>query len=65
MLSSRRRRRQCGVEKINVADGHQVPVTAAVIGTVILPAVVAVGAIAGLSKDWTLEIYRKDAEASD
>jgi hypothetical protein len=48
---------------IKNADGEsvlEVPVTAAVLGTVILPAVVAVGAIAGLSKNWTLEVYRKD-----
>jgi len=53
---------------IKNADGEpvlEVPVTAAVVGTVILPAVVAVGAIAGLSKDWTLEVYRKGPEATD
>lgn len=53
---------------IKNSDGEsvlEVPVTAAVLGTVILPAVVAIGAIAGLSKNWTLEVYRKDSEAAD
>ncbi len=53
---------------IKNADGEsvlEVPVTAAVLGTVILPAVVAVGAVAGLSKDWTLEVYRKGPEGAD
>lgn len=49
------------------ADGEsvlEIPVTAAVVGTVVLPAVAAVGAIAGLSKNWTLEVYRKGSEQS-
>jgi len=36
----------------------EIPVTAGVIGTVVLPAVAAVGVIAGLANDWTVEVYR-------
>ena len=43
-------------------EGHtvlEIPVTAGVIGTIALPAVAAVGAIAGLANNWTVEVYRK------
>lgn len=38
----------------------EIPVTAGVIGVALLPAVAAVGALAGLANDWSLEVYRRD-----
>lgn len=38
----------------------EIPVTAGVIGAALLPVLAAVGALAGLSQDWTLDVYRRD-----
>lgn len=43
----------------------EIPVTAGVIGAVALPAVAAVGAIAGLANNWTVDVYRRSPEDVD
>jgi hypothetical protein len=45
-------------------EGHtvmEIPVTAGVIAVVALPIVTAVGAIAALANDWTIEVHRKES----
>src|ERR1700712_1831947 len=46
------------------AEGHtviEIPVTAGVVALVALPVVTAVGAIAALASDWTIQVYRQEA----
>lgn len=46
-------------------DGHtvmEIPVTAGVVALVALPIVTAVGAIAALANDWTIQVYRQADE---
>jgi len=47
------------------ADGHtvmEIPVTAGVVALVALPIVTAVGAIAALANDWTIQVYRQESQ---
>jgi Domain of unknown function (DUF4342) len=46
-------------------QGHtvmEIPVTAGVIAAVALPVVTAVGALAALANDWTIEVHRRESE---
>ena len=48
---------------IKNSEGHkllEIPLTVGVVGAVLLPIWVAVGAIAALAKDYTLEVERQD-----
>ena len=45
-------------------EGHtvmEIPVTAAIVALVALPIVTAVGAIAALADDWTIQVYRQES----
>lgn len=59
---------QGNIRRITVSDAQdrtifEIPLTAGVIGAIIAPALVAIGAIAALAKDYTLEIERADLAA--
>jgi hypothetical protein len=59
---------QGNIRRITVTDANdhtilEIPLTAGVIGVVLAPALVAIGAIAALAKDYTLEVERVDAAA--
>ena len=61
---------QGNIRRITVSDANdrtifEVPLTAGVIGAIIAPALVAIGAIAALAKDYTLEIERADPAAAN
>jgi hypothetical protein len=46
-------------------EGHtvmEIPVTAGLVAVVALPIVTAIGAIAALANDWTIQVYRQEAE---
>lgn len=58
------------IRRITVSDAKdrtifEIPLTAGVIGAILAPALVAIGAIAALAKDYTLEIERADPAAVD
>lgn len=47
---------------VNNEEGHtimEIPVTAGVIAAIAIPVLTAVGAIAALANDWTIEVERK------
>lgn len=46
-------------------QGHtvmEIPVTAGVVALVALPIVTAIGAIAALANDWTIQVYRQEMQ---
>jgi hypothetical protein len=54
------------IRRITVTDASdrtilEIPLTVGVVGAILAPALVAIGAIAALAKDYTLEIERHDA----
>ncbi|MGW4059563.1 DUF4342 domain-containing protein [Amycolatopsis sp. NPDC004747] len=60
--------RQGNVRRIRIKNdkGHtvlEIPVTAGVVAVVAAPVVAAIGAIAALAKEWTIEVDRSDAPA--
>lgn len=58
------------IRRITVTDASdrtilEIPLTAGVIGAVLAPMLVAIGAIAALAKDYTLDIERVDAPVAN
>lgn len=54
------------IRRITISDASdrtilEIPLTLGVVGAILAPALVAIGAIAALAKDYTLEIERHDA----
>jgi hypothetical protein len=54
------------IRRITITDASdrtilEIPLTVGVVGAILAPALVAIGAIAALAKDYTLEIERHDA----
>jgi hypothetical protein len=46
-------------------EGHtvmEIPLTAGIVAAVALPIVTAIGAIAALANDWTIQVYRQESQ---